>query len=63
MNEENKITTKHFCGKCGEELKSIGNGFDTFNFFNPVIQRYCPNNKCSRFGVVTVASIPKEITN
>ena len=43
-----KKITKYYCGKCKEELKSAGGGFDTFSFMNPVSQRYCPNDKCSR---------------
>jgi len=62
MKEEIKTITKHYCGKCKEELKSAGGGgFDAFSFLNPVVQRYCPNNKCDRYGVVTVASIPQEV--
>ena len=33
MNEEIKKITKHYCGKCKEELKSVSGGFDAFNFF------------------------------
>jgi hypothetical protein len=62
MKEEIKTVTKHYCGKCKEELKNGGGGFDAFIFLNPVVQRYCPNDKCARYGVVTVASVPKEIT-
>lgn len=61
--EENKTIAKHYCGKCNEELRLIGSGFDTFSFFDPAVQRYCSNAKCSRYGVVTVASILQEITN
>ena len=62
MKEEIKTITKHYCGKCKEELKSAGGGFDSFSFLNQVVQRYCPNDKCSRYGVVTVASIQQEET-
>lgn len=60
MNEEIKKITKHYCGKCKEELKSVSGGFDAFNFLS-IQQRYCSNNKCDRYGVVTVASIPQEV--
>jgi hypothetical protein len=60
--EEIKKITKHYCVKCKEELKSAGGvGFDAFGFLNSIVQRYCPNDKCSRYGVVTVASIPQEV--
>ena len=62
MEEKIKTKVKHYCGKCKEELKSAGGGFDVFSFIDLVVQRYCPNNKCSRYGVVTVASIPQEET-
>lgn len=57
MNEGKKIIIIGYCTKCKEELKCL----DNFNFLNPVTQRYCDNNKCSRYGVVTVVSITKEI--
>ena len=63
MEEKIKTVTKYYCGKCKEELKPVGTGFDAFSFISPVTQRYCPNDKCTRYGVVTVASIPQEITN
>lgn len=59
--EEIKTVTKYLCGKCKEELKSAGGGFDAFSFL-ALTQRYCPNNECERYGVVTVASIPQEVT-
>lgn len=61
MEEQIKVKTKYYCGKCKEELKSAGGGFDAFSFLNSVVQRYCPNEKCSRYGVVTVAAIPQEV--
>ncbi len=60
MEEKIKTITKHYCGKCKEELKATG-VFDVFGFLAPQ-QRYCPNQKCERYGVVTVASIPQEET-
>lgn len=60
--EEIKKIIKHYCGKCKEELKHAGSGLDVFSFIDHVTQRYCPNDKCTRYGVVTVASIPQEIT-
>ena len=61
MEEQIKVKTKYYCGKCKEELKSAGGGFDAFSFLNPVVQRYCPNEKCKRYGVVTVAAIPQKV--
>ena len=55
MEEETKTPIIHLCGKCKEELKNVGSGFDISSFLDPVVQRYCPNNQCSRYGVVTVA--------
>jgi hypothetical protein len=63
--EEEKIekVTKYLCGTCKEELKNVGGGFDAFDFLNPVVQRYCDNKECKMYGIVTVASIIKEIIN
>lgn len=62
MKEEIKTTTKHYCGDFKEELNLVGTGFDMFSFIEPLSTRYCSNNKCDRYGVVTVASIPQKIT-
>lgn len=62
MEKEIKTRTKHCCIECKEVLKSTGGGFDAFSFINPVVMRYCPNNKCKSYGIVTVASIPQEVT-
>ena len=51
---------EHECEKCGNLLVSVPTGFDAFSFMNPVTLRYCEYKQCSRYGVVTVASIIKE---
>jgi len=50
------------CRKCKEKLKTISQGFDTFNFLNPTTQMYCDNNFCEIFGYVVVAGLPEEPT-
>lgn len=61
MEEQIKKKIKYYCGKCKEELKPVGSSFDAFSFLDSVVQRYCPNKECSRYGVVTVAAIPQEV--
>lgn len=62
MKTEVKKTTKHYCGECDKELKYAGVGDMSIFDFSGVTQRYCANQKCDRYGLVTVASVPKEET-
>ena len=66
MENITKATTKtwYICGKCQEKMETISiksSGVDIFGLgLSEGKAFYCDNNKCDKFGYLTVAGVKKE---